>query len=177
MMRATTILWVIIAAIVGLGLYTLKNEVKALEEDLAQINHKIADSRESIHVIKAEWSFLNDPERLREQAERHLGLKPIKPAQLTTFDALPMAPADQPPRAPQPAVPAPVAEDQEPAMVAASRGTQPVLPGRPTTPARDAKLAENGEIRTAAVKPPPPRAKPVVLPAPVTQAAAHGRSP
>ena len=98
MIRAATVLWALLAALVGTGLFMLKYEVQAQEQRLANLRKDIVETQDSIHVLKAEWSYLNDPSRLREQAERYLGFHPIKPEQIATIANLPMA---EPPAAEQ----------------------------------------------------------------------------
>lgn len=92
MMRGMTILWAVLAVIIGIGLFLLKYEVRTLEGQLAGINRDIRANQEAIHVLRAEWSYLNDPERLRELNERHLGMKPFRGEQLANIADLPMAP-------------------------------------------------------------------------------------
>lgn len=84
-----TILWTLLALSVGVVLFVVKYEVKDLERRLADLNTEIHRNQESIHVLRAEWSFLNDPARLRAQAEKHLAMKPLTPAQVATLDTLP----------------------------------------------------------------------------------------
>lgn len=129
MMRGATILWGILAAVAGTGLFMLKYEVQAQEQRLTNLRKEIADTQESIHVLKAEWSYLNDPSRLREQAERHLGLHPLKPSQIATIASLPMADPQAPALASeqQPAVAAP---EPQPAPIAASP-VQPIERHKP----------------------------------------------
>ncbi|MTJ82055.1 MAG: hypothetical protein F8N37_13755 [Telmatospirillum sp.] len=152
MMRAATILWAALAAVAGTGLFMLKYEVQAQEQRLSGLRKDIMEAQEQIHVLKAEWSYLNEPARLREQAERHLGLHPLKPSQITTIAALPMrdptvpdavsgeatppaVPVPQAPqvsrRAPQPGMPA----LQTPRQVPAVRPPVAPLPA-PSRPAR-----------------------------------------
>ncbi len=87
MMRVMVILWSMLAAGVGVSLFLLKHEVRSLEEELGDITRQIRTGDESIHVLKAEWSYLNDPGRLRRLAEAHLDLQPLKPEQITTAAA------------------------------------------------------------------------------------------
>ncbi len=99
MRLATATAWVILPIIAGAGLYFLKMRVENQEQRLVSIQKQIVDTRESIHVLKAEWSYLNDPTRLREQAERLLTMKPVSPHQIISFDQIPMpaaAPAPGP---------------------------------------------------------------------------------
>jgi hypothetical protein len=101
MRLGATILWALLASIAGAGLFLLKSEVQTREERLAHLEQEIADSQNNIHVLEAEWSYLNGTGRLRDAATRLLDLHPIKPSQLATLDALPM---NDPPQ-PQPTLP------------------------------------------------------------------------
>jgi hypothetical protein len=87
---ATATAWVILPIIAGAGLYFLKMRVESQEQRLVALQKEIVDTRASIHVLKAEWSYLNDPIRLREQAERLLSMKPVTPRQIVSFDQVPM---------------------------------------------------------------------------------------
>ena len=81
-MRQTTILTLLVAAMMSVALFFLKYEVIGLESELDMLNQAIVSDRESIHVLEAEWSHLNDIERLKALAERYLKLRPTDPAQL-----------------------------------------------------------------------------------------------
>jgi len=67
----------------GLALFIVKYQVQDLESTLSQINREISDHRQAIHVLKAEWSHLNEPNRLRYLTARHLDLGPLENAQFT----------------------------------------------------------------------------------------------
>ena len=90
MMRAATFLWALLATIAGAGLFLLKYQVQAEERHLREVRKDIAGTEQSIHVLKAEWSYLNDPVRLREQAERHLAMHPMRANQMVTIETIPM---------------------------------------------------------------------------------------
>jgi hypothetical protein len=105
MIRAATILWVALAALVGVGLFQLKHEVQALDEELVRLNRQIAEEHRTIHVLKAEWSYINQPQRLERLAQRHLDLVPMMPQQITRLGDVPR----RPPAPPAGAEPAPTA--------------------------------------------------------------------
>lgn len=137
MMRGSTVLWVALAGVVGIGLFGLKYEVQALEDRLASINRQIRSDQETIHVLKAEWSFLNDPNRLRELAERHLAMRPVLPNQLSHVGALPVVEPQQPPFAqPAPTAPEavkpPVAAPAPRALAVAAPAAPPPAAPKPT---------------------------------------------
>jgi hypothetical protein len=90
MMRAATLLWALLATVAGAGLFLLKYQVQAEERHLHEVRKDIVGTEQSIHVLKAEWSYLNDPLRLREQAERHLAMHPMRANQMVSIETVPM---------------------------------------------------------------------------------------
>jgi hypothetical protein len=120
MIRLSTMLWMALAAAVGFGVFQLKHEMQALEDELFRLNRSIVAEQQAIHVLKAEWSYINQPDRLQALVKRHLDLEPVRPAQLGTL-------ADLPPR-----------RDEAPAtQLAAPRDGKSMLPAgaKPVKPA------------------------------------------
>lgn len=91
-MRHTTVLFVVIASMLSLGLFVLKYEVADLEHEIQLLNKRIVESREAIHVLDAEWAYLNDPARLRKLAAQYTTLRPVMPGELGTLESLPFKP-------------------------------------------------------------------------------------
>jgi cell division protein FtsL len=87
-MRHTTLLFLLIAGAISIALFSVKYQVQELEDDLRSLNRSITMEWQSIHVLNAEWSHLNNPERLRKLARWHLGMQPIDPAQMTNFKGM-----------------------------------------------------------------------------------------
>ena len=81
-MRQTTIFTLLLAAIMSVALFYLKYEVTDLEQDLRTLNKAIKTDRETIHVLNAEWSHLNDATRIKDLAKRYLKLNPTDPRQI-----------------------------------------------------------------------------------------------
>jgi cell division protein FtsL len=77
MIRRSTFFATTLAASIGVALFVVKYQVQDLEDQLTMIDHKIVSERQTIHVLKAEWSHLNEPERLRRLATSHLGMVPL----------------------------------------------------------------------------------------------------
>jgi len=77
MIRRTTFLSATLAISMGVALFVVKYQVQDLEDQLTAIDHQIVAERQTIHVLKAEWSHLNEPGRLRRLAVRYLGLVPL----------------------------------------------------------------------------------------------------
>lgn len=107
MIRPATAFWIALAGCVGFGLYHLKHEVQALEDDLFRVNRQILAEQEAIHVLHAEWNYMNQPARLQALASRHLDLQPMKTSQIGTLADLPRRPGEAAPATPPaPVVPA-----------------------------------------------------------------------
>ncbi|MBR2136997.1 MAG: hypothetical protein IJ852_03430 [Alphaproteobacteria bacterium] len=85
---AMVVLWLTLTLIVALSSSVLKNKVQILERQLAGINTNIQKDIENIHVLKAEWSHYNTPERLRKLAQNQLSLENAKPEQIINYSAL-----------------------------------------------------------------------------------------
>lgn len=96
MIRPAAFLWGTLALAVGTGLFVLKVEVQSLEDKLTRLNAEIRRDRAAVHVLEAEWSYLNDPARLRGQAERLLGMGPFAPSQVNSIAQLPLRPVPPP---------------------------------------------------------------------------------
>jgi hypothetical protein len=96
--RGATFLFVVLAGALSFGLYAVKHRVIALEGRLNEINRGIARDMQAIHVLRAEWSYLNEPARLRDLAGRHLGMAPATGRQFGTLAELPRAAREEAPQ-------------------------------------------------------------------------------
>ncbi len=68
------------------GLFQIKFRVQYLNKDVSELKRQLEQEKESIHILKAEWAYLNQPQRLRELAKRYLNLDDIKISQIRNFD-------------------------------------------------------------------------------------------
>ncbi|TDI66694.1 MAG: hypothetical protein E2O90_04590 [Alphaproteobacteria bacterium] len=84
-----TLFWILLAAVVGFGLFQVKYKVQNLEDDLRRLNAAITAEQEQLHVLSAEWAYLNHPARLQELSARYLPLRPPTVDQIGTLDGLP----------------------------------------------------------------------------------------
>ncbi|MBU0726486.1 MAG: energy transducer TonB [Alphaproteobacteria bacterium] len=76
-MRQTFLLWIFLIGGAGVALFLLKYEVQEREEQLARLNSQIIRDQEAIQILRAEWSYLNRPDRLADLARRYLDLEPV----------------------------------------------------------------------------------------------------
>jgi cell division protein FtsL len=92
-MRPTSILWLGVILMTGVAVFSVKAAVAGLEEELLRVRKEIARDHEAIHVLNAEWSYLNQPTRLAELAKRHLPqLQPIATVQYGDASRLELLP-------------------------------------------------------------------------------------
>jgi len=84
-MRHTTLLFLLLAGAISVALFSVKYQVQDLADELGGLHRSINKEHKAIHVLNAEWSHLNNPERLGNLARRHLGMQPVDPARMTSF--------------------------------------------------------------------------------------------
>jgi cell division protein FtsL len=97
MKRFVILCWLAAGSITALILFQIKQEVRDLEQQISTANGEILRDQEALHILEAEWSFLNNPARIAALAERHLGMGPIPAERIVAFDDLPLpgAPGDE----------------------------------------------------------------------------------
>ena len=88
MIRGTTVFWTLLAIFAGVSMFVVKHQVRTLEGDLQSLERAFVAEQEAIHVLTAEWSYLNQPARLDGLGRRLIGLAPATAAQLTDFSQL-----------------------------------------------------------------------------------------
>ena len=160
MIRPLTLASLIVAAGAGLHLYQVKHSVSMLDRELREVNRQTEVVRERTQILRAEWALLNEPDRLRQVAQRHLVLEPMAPAQFIREAELerrlpaarPFAgpaslfgPPELPPSVPEVLiVPSPLA----------------AAPARPEAQPRQAHAEPAPRLSAAMAPPPPPRPAP-----------------
>jgi hypothetical protein len=100
MIRTVSAISVALLVLVSFELYNGVHRVKAQEQALVSMSAQIAREAEQIRVLKAEWSYLNQPDRLQALARRHLALAPTGASQIVVLTSLPLSPRLQRPDVP-----------------------------------------------------------------------------
>lgn len=90
MIGKSTIVWIALACTASGILYQTSYRVQEQEERLSRLNRQIVAEQEAIQVLKAEWAYLNDPDRLEKLAAEHLVLQPTKAEQIVSLDQIPL---------------------------------------------------------------------------------------
>lgn len=134
-MARVFLVWFVLASCIGWAVYQMKYEVQRLDERLARVNRQILADQEAIQILKAEWSYLNQPARLQELASRFLQLEPVKARQMVTLANLPARRESTAPLvAKAPEAPAPAAKPPTPAELDEDATSAPAdLPDEPAS--------------------------------------------
>jgi cell division protein FtsL len=68
--------------VIAFGLFQVKYKVDNLAKDLLDIQQQLAYENKTLHILEAEWAYLNRPERLTALVSKYLDLQPITYAQV-----------------------------------------------------------------------------------------------
>lgn len=90
-LRITALVYMACFAALSMGLYLVKYTVQDVQRDVAAVRHDLAQEKESLHLLSAEWAYLNRPDRLRQLADRHLDLAPLDSRQIDALAIIPAA--------------------------------------------------------------------------------------
>jgi hypothetical protein len=83
-------IWLLLAAGAVAAMFQIAFEVEKLEARLNATNRQIVREQETIHILQAEWSYLNRPQRLESLSKKLLpNLVPVAATQFITFARLP----------------------------------------------------------------------------------------
>ena len=100
----------LLALLAGIALFWTAQRVQLGEAQLRHLQAGAADEQESLRVLRAEWDYLNRPDRIEALARARLGMGPAHAG--AVGDALPATPPATPP-----------AHGAEPPVGGASTGT------------------------------------------------------
>lgn len=170
MIRPITCVTFLLACGSGLYLYQTKHKVHVLDAQIDQVVHQTAQVREQTRVLRAEWTLLDQPDRLQQLAAQFLTLQPTKPSQFASAaDLDSRLPAPLPPQSATPTPPPAIEDSPAGASVVASTAP-PDRPEPATVADRPASHAEPTHVTLASIRMPPNEAASSHVPAPRPEA-------
>jgi cell division protein FtsL len=72
MFRSSAVVFAVVCMSIGVILFKVKYEVVGLETQHQKIKKSIHEAKESIHILKAEWAHLANPERIQKLSIKYL---------------------------------------------------------------------------------------------------------
>jgi hypothetical protein len=174
MIRPVTCVCFLLACASGLYVYQSKHRVQLIDRDIEKTVRATNELREQTRVAHAEWTLLNDPQRLQVLAGQFLNLKNVAPGQFTSMAELDSR---------LPAVSAPDPTPQDPLAVPVDEPPPPVAVAPPPAPAKPVNVAAAPAApHPPEHRPPPPRqvvaeAPPARPASPVFRAPAAAEAP
>src|SRR3546814_19710321 len=90
MRRFVILCWLVAGSVTALILFQIKQEVRVLQEQVADTRRTILEDQDAVHVLEAEWSYLNRPARIGPLADRRLALAQTPAERIIGFDDPPM---------------------------------------------------------------------------------------
>lgn len=155
-------------------IYEVKYEARGLDEEIAVLKKNIDAERDSVAVLRAEWSLLNRPERIERLAQKYLKLQAARPDQLAALDTLSDADfhrARTAVAAAQPGSDTSSKPGTAKAVVAKSGIAKSVIAKSVIAKASAPNPDDTAPATTASIKKTPPVVQPVaILPAPASPA-------
>jgi cell division protein FtsL len=103
-MRTVNLILIAAALAMAFALYKVKYDALASVRQIAKLEAEIKHERESVNLLKAEWSHLTQPGRLETLARKHLQLDLMTADQIVRMTELPNTPAPQDPYRDRPTI-------------------------------------------------------------------------
>lgn len=95
-MSKMAVLWLLLAVICGTVLFHTSQSVQEGQAEIAALKRQIGAEEEALKILRAEWSYLNQPARLEKLAAEHLDLAPLKGSQFATLQDIPARAGETP---------------------------------------------------------------------------------
>ena len=90
MSARATVLGVVALVAAAIGLNVFKYRVQAIQEEIVHVSRDLEKERRGLHVLNAEWAYLNRPDRLQKLADKYLELSPQQGDQIADVATLPL---------------------------------------------------------------------------------------
>lgn len=136
MIRLGALFWLLLVVSAGFVTFKVKYAVQDIEDELNRMRKQTVTEQQEIRVLTAEWTYLNQPERLAELNRRFVQLAPIGAKQLQQkIDEIPLRPLPPPLPAPPDVLIASTTGSIAPQSAAAAQSAAQSLPAGKPSPA------------------------------------------
>ena len=90
-MHKYTVLFLFLTVICGSSLFYVSQRTRDARDEVTYFDRKISNEEEAIRILRAEWSYLNRPQRLESLSKKFLKIGKTKSYQFVRFDDLEVA--------------------------------------------------------------------------------------
>jgi len=90
MIRIMNVIALVLTVSFSYGLYKIKYDTRIAEQNVMRLRQNIETQNENLKVLRAEWSHLNQTERIQRLAEKYLDLKSVALKQIVSLQDVPM---------------------------------------------------------------------------------------
>jgi hypothetical protein len=90
-LRITMLVYMACSACALGAVYLVKYNVQGVQRQVDGLKQELAVEKESLHLLNAEWAYLNRPDRLQRLSDRHLELVPLDSRRMEDISVLPAA--------------------------------------------------------------------------------------
>jgi hypothetical protein len=88
-MKKLTLFSFFLSLVVCAAVFNLKAQVNALNTHISETRLAIAEAEQSLHVLRAEWAHVSQPEFLQYLVDNHTTLSPLNAQQFASVETLP----------------------------------------------------------------------------------------
>ena len=79
------ILWFAVFIIAVFGVYAVKFKAQEVGKAVVALRNQIELEENSIHVLKAEWAYLNNPDRIKSLSKKYLKTTQVTARDITSI--------------------------------------------------------------------------------------------
>jgi cell division protein FtsL len=88
-MRKVTLIAGVMLGLLAFMVFQVEYKVRSVRAELEMVNKQIALYEEDIHVLEAEWAYLNQPRRVKQLAANYLNMENVSYMQLAGIERIP----------------------------------------------------------------------------------------
>jgi len=79
----------LVIVVAAFFLYEAKYAVQSLKSQVAETSRQLETEKEALHVVAAEWAYLNRPQRLQQLADKYLSSSDVTVDRVADIESIP----------------------------------------------------------------------------------------